>query len=211
MAGSKASKGRKRPTPPAFDTNTLFIPAPDVLAWIKSEVLSESGAIYNRDHAHLQEADIAVLWAATGFNKRGRRIAGTAEQVAFRSSGWQRDRQVEQMVHWFGRVPEYLLTFDAEYAAEASDAGWCALVEHELYHIAHQVDDFGAPAFTREGLPKLALQGHDVEEFVGVVRRYGVGLPEGALSRLVRAANGNHEVSQASVFGACGLCVLRVA
>jgi len=35
-------------------------------------------------------------------------------------------------------------------------------------------DAFGAPKFKKStGLPSFTLRGHDVEEFVGVVRRYG--------------------------------------
>ena len=38
------------------------------------------------------------------------------------------------MMQWFGRVPAFLITLAADYCAECSDAEFCALVEHELYH-----------------------------------------------------------------------------
>ena len=206
--------GRSRPKPPASlmdNPYAVLAPAPDVLEWIRREVLNEGGAIYNQDHRHLIDADLQVLWANNGFTKQGRAVIGQAEQVMFRAGGWQKARQEQQMREWFGDTPTFLITFDGSYAQTCSDADWCALVEHELYHLAHQKDEFGAPAFTKDGLPKIALQGHDVEEFVAVVRRYGVGDPGGAIAKLASAARGTPEVSRASVAGACGTCLLRAA
>jgi hypothetical protein len=80
----------------------------------------------------------------------------------------------QQMHEWFGRIPKYIITLAADYCEQCNDLEFCALVEHELYHIAQATDDFGAPKFNKEtGQPVLKLRGHDVEEFVGVVRRYG--------------------------------------
>lgn len=36
----------------------------------------------------------------------------------------------------FGRVPTYIITLAADYCSQCSDADFCALVEHDLYHIA---------------------------------------------------------------------------
>ena len=115
------------------------------------------------------------------------------------------------MREWFGRVPTYLITLAADFCTTCSDTDFCALVEHELYHIAQQKDDFGQPMFTRDGEPKLTIVGHDVEEFVGVARRYGVGDPDGALARLAAAARGTPAVSRAQIAGACGTCLLKAA
>jgi hypothetical protein len=115
------------------------------------------------------------------------------------------------MREWFGRVPKYLITLDASYCAQCSDTDFCALVEHEMFHIGHKRDAFGAPAFTQEGGPKLFIRGHDVEEFVGVVQRYGVGPEDGAVAALVRAANQPPQVHRANIAGACGTCMLKVA
>nr|WP_271894430.1 putative metallopeptidase [Phyllobacterium sp. IY22] len=47
-------------------------------------------------------------------------------------------------------------------------------MEHELYHAGQDRDSFGAPKFRKStGLPVFILRGHDIEEFIGVVRRYG--------------------------------------
>lgn len=56
-------------------------------------------------------------------------------------------------------------------------------------------------------MPKLAIQGHDVEEFTGVVRRYGASED---VKRMVEAANTRPEMSRADVHYACGTCYLKV-
>jgi hypothetical protein len=50
-----------------------------------------------------------------------------------------------------------------------------------------------------------------VTEFVGVVERYGVGHPDGALARLVAAANKPPTVRRLDLQHACGTCLLKVA
>ncbi|WGK60523.1 putative metallopeptidase [Halopseudomonas sp. SMJS2] len=208
-----------RPSPPASltqindlaDIFTRLVPAPNVWEWIQSEVLAETGSIHNPDHAHLLDADIEVMWASTAFAKKGRSVIGQAEQVAFRAGGWQKARMEQQMRDWFGRVPAFIITLAADYCSQCSDADFLRLVEHELMHIAHATDQYGAPKFTQEGMPKLFLRGHDVSEFVSIVERYGVGHPEGDLARMVEAAKKPPSVSRASIASACGTCLMRSA
>lgn len=111
------------------------------------------------------------MWASDSFAKKGRLVLGQAEQVMLRAGGWQKARMEQQMYEWFGRIPKFIITLAADYCSQCSDLEFCALVEHEPYHIAQATDDFGAPKFNKEtGQPVLTLRGHDVEEFVGVVR-----------------------------------------
>ncbi len=205
----KAARLPKRPYPPQ-DLGRM-IPAAGVGEWVAQEILSEAGALHNSEHHHLLGADLEFLWAPEGFRKQMRSVIGTAEEVTIRAGGWQKARQEQQMVDWFGRVPGYLITLDASYCTECGDAEFCALVEHELYHLAHKLDDFGVPMFSKSGAPKLCIRGHDVEEFIGVVRRYGVGDPSGAIAQLARAASHRPEINLASIAGACGTCLLRAA
>ncbi|KTB99593.1 hypothetical protein AO387_21455 [Pseudomonas syringae ICMP 11168] len=205
-----------RPTPPVLllelsdlsDFSIRLAPASDVWEWIQAEILADTGSIHNEDHAHLIDADIRVMWASSSFEKQGRRVLGQAEQVAFRAGGWQKARMEQQMRDWFGEIPDFIITLAADYCATCSDADFCALVEHELYHLAQATDQYGQPAFTKEGAPKLKLQGHDVEEFVGVVRRYGAS-PD--VQRLVDAANKPAEVRTLNISRACGTCLLKSA
>lgn len=198
-----------RPRPPAGIQK--FQPAQGVGEWVNEQILAADGAINNPDHSHLLDADIEFMWAPGGFSKQMRTVIGTAEEVTFRSGGWQKMRQEEQFISWFQRIPSFLITLDAYYCEQCTDADWCALVEHELYHLAQKMDRFGAPVFTRDGAPKIAIRGHDVEEFVGVVRRYGVGDPNGAIAQLARASGKRPEVNLANIAGACGTCILRAA
>ncbi|MFJ2539382.1 putative metallopeptidase [Pseudomonas sp. NPDC087614] len=208
-----------RPYPPSTllelsdlsDFGIRLIPAPEVWEWLQAEILADTGSIHNEEHAHLIDADIRVMWASAAFTKKGRTVVGQAEQVAFRAGGWQKARMEQQMLDWFGDVPAYIITLAADYCAQCSDADFCALVEHELYHIAQAIDQYGAPKFTQEGLPKLEMRGHDVSEFVAVVERYGVGHPDGDLARMVDAAKKTPSVSHASIASACGTCLMRSA
>ncbi|WP_455806682.1 putative metallopeptidase [Pseudomonas fluorescens] len=206
----------KRPSPPdgfglfldGENYPVILVPAPEVWEWLQTEILADTGSIHNEDHAHLLDADIRVMWASSSFEKQGRKVLGQAEQVAFRAGGWQKARMEQQMRDWFGDVPAYIITLAADYCAQCSDADFCALVEHELYHIAQATDKYGQPAFTQEGLPKLEMRGHDVEEFVGVVRRYGASP---AVQELVDAANNPAEVGKMNISRACGTCLLKSA
>jgi hypothetical protein len=85
-----------------------------------------------------------------------------------------RAHAVLQVWEWFRAIPDFILTFDASYASICTDVQWCALCEHELSHSGVERDAFGALKFKKStGLPSFTLIGHDVEEFIGVVRRYG--------------------------------------
>lgn len=194
-----------RPYPPA--DLWRYAPAEGLAEWVQSEILAEDGRIHNPDHAHLIDADLVFLWAPDGFTKAMKTVIGQAEEVMIRAGGWQKGRQEQQLYDWFGCVPAFMITLDASYCAQCSDAEWCALVEHELYHVAQALDDFGAPRFGKDGKPKLKIRGHDVEEFVGVVKRYG---PSVDVKRLVDAANAGPELRLGSIAHACGTC-LKVA
>lgn len=200
-----------RPMPPVSLNESIYarlVPAPEVWDWLQVEILAEDGSIHNEDHAHLIDADIKVMWASSGFEKAGRLVLGQAEQVAFRAGGWQKARMEQQMRDWFGDVPRFIITLAADYCATCTDTEFCALIEHELYHLAQATDKYGQPAFTQDGAPKLKLQGHDVEEFVGVVRRYGASAE---VQAMVDAANKPAEVGKLNILRACGTCLLKSA
>ncbi len=200
-----------RPMPPADLLESIWLtlrPAPDVWEWIQREILSTTGSIHNEEHAHLIDANIGVMWASSAFTKKGRGVLGQAEQLMIRAGGWQKARQEQQMRDWFGEEPEFLITLAADYCAQCTEAEFCALVEHELYHIAHKLDKYGAPAFTQDGMPKLEMRGHDVEEFVGVVKRYGAS---NDVQQLIDAASRPPEVAKINISRACGTCLLKSA
>lgn len=206
----------KRPLPPDFlfsEESWLkpIAPADGLAEWVNESLLQEGAPLYNPDHGHVFYADIAYLWAAVENKKQMRRVIGQCEEVMIRAGGWQKARQEQQLYEWFGRVPKFLITLDANYARECSDLEWCSLIEHELYHVGQRKDEFGEPAFTKDGEPKLGIRGHDVEEFVGIVRRYGVGAAAGDTAKLVEAARRPAEIGHIAIAQACGTCLLRAA
>ncbi|WP_221125751.1 putative metallopeptidase [Rhizobium bangladeshense] len=201
-----------RPTPPEDmleDTGIRFEPAHELIEWARSSFIDETADLVNEDHAHLRFASIGALWTNVPNGRNGRRIIGQCEMGLPPAGKWSRARVELQLQQWFGDLPHFVLTFDAHYASTCSDAEFCALVEHELYHAGQERDAFGAPKFRRDGSPAFGLRGHDVEEFVGVVRRYGADAAN--VRALVDAANRPPEVSQASIGHVCGTCLLRVA
>lgn len=211
MKKTRSATPGARPIPPecfADPLNNRYVPAPEVLKWARATILTEGGALYNEDHAHLEYADVQFLWAPMGFVKAGRTVLGQCEEVTFRCGPWQKGRQQQQMFDWFGAVPDFLITLDASYCLTCSDAEFCALLDHELYHITQELDDFGAPAFNKYGLPKLCMRGHDVEEFIGVVRRYGASED---VQRIIDAAKTAPEVAKINIARACGTCLLKAA
>lgn len=147
------------------------------------------------------------MWASNAFDKRGRVVPGQCEEVMLRAGGWQKSRMEQQMHEWFGRIPTFIITLAADYCEQCSDVEFCALVEHELYHIALATDEYGAPKFNKE-TGVLKLRGHDVEEFVGVVRRYGASK---VVQEMVDAANRPAEVAHIDVARVCRTCRLKGA
>lgn len=192
-----------------------FVPAPVLEIWLRHAYLDEDGPLYAPEHAHLNDAFIGCLWTNADNIRQGKRIVGQAEMPArslAKLGKWQRARSEQQLREWFGRVPDFLLTFDALYADECDDAAFCALVDHELCHCAQAVDEFGAPRFNKEtGLPVFTIKPHDVEEFVSVVRRFGVQAAGQTAVDLVIAAAQEPEIAHAAVTQACGTCILRAA
>jgi hypothetical protein len=205
-----------RPRPPAalaegMEFDQPFQPAHDALAWVRAVFLDPASPMFNPEHEHLQDAVLGILWAGMPNASKGRRVLGTAEfvQYATRGNAWQKARAEQQLRAWFGETPDFVITLDAYYCATCPDAEFCALVEHELYHCAQATDEEGGLKFTRDGARKFTLRGHDIEEFVGVVRRYGADAA--GVARLVEAASSPPEIAPVRVAQVCGTCLLRAA
>jgi hypothetical protein len=208
-----------RPQPPAalFEPVSLFLPDESFAAWLRCTFIEDGAVLCNPEHAHLQWARLGVLWTNVANTRQGKIVAATAEMPdATRGSRWQMARSEFQLCQWFHltEVDElnFLLTFDANIAAALDDASFCALCEHELYHCGQKLDEFGQPKFNRKtSLPVWCLRGHDVEAFVGVTRRYGVGAAEDGISELLAAAKQPPQIGKAKIGAACGTCKLRLA
>lgn len=203
-----------RPRPPQFlfsiesvTDGISFIPAPDLVEWISATFLEEGAPLENPEHAHLRHASIGVLWTMVPNGRGGRSIVGQAElgQNIGGMGKWTRAKAEQQAVEWFGSVPDFIITLFAPYADSCSDASFCALVEHELSHCGQERDEYGVPRFKKStGMPAFCMRAHDVEEFVGVVRRYGSDAT--GVTALIEAAQAGPIIAAAEIGFACGTC-----
>ncbi|ENX58773.1 MULTISPECIES: putative metallopeptidase [Acinetobacter] len=187
-------------------------PAPDLMDWVVKNFLTIGGPLHNPDHDHIAELIhdcedfIAFAWASSACTAKKRMVLGQCEKVMFNQGGWRKARQEQQMRDWFGYVPIYLITIDASFCEQATDRDFCALIEHELYHIGVERDENDEPLYSdMTGLPKHYLTGHDVEEFVGVVKRWGASEN---VKRLVEVAKQAPFVSDVNISKCCGTCLV---
>ena len=197
----------------------LVAPALDVEAWVRTEVLAENRPLSIYDHAHLREFDARVgfLWSTEVEARGGRRTLGTCQLAAPTGRAWAQAQRRQQLTDWFGEVPAFLVVLDALHASHALRTGRpadvLAVVEHELYHASVKRDAYGVVKLDRDDQPTPDVRPHDVEEFAGVVRRYGVAAS--AAGPLVEAAEYVREhgpdVAHATLHGLCGTCNREVA
>ena len=192
-----------------------FAPALDLEAWVAGELLAENRPLSNYDHAHLAEGEarIGFLWSTERFLSKGRRVLGTAQTGEPTGKAWSAGRQRQQLAEWFGTVPDFLVTLDAWHASTSLDErrpqDFLAVLEHELYHCAQDKTADGDLRFDRDGRPIWGIRPHDIEEFAGVVRRYGhEARPD--VARFVEAVDHAREhgpaVAPADLDGLCGTC-----
>ncbi len=149
-------------------SSLAFISAEDMPEWIKAAFLDPSSPLHNEEHAHLAHAEIGFLWTVVKNSRKGRRIIGQCEEGKPQGAmgKWARARAEMQVKQWFGFVPDFIITLDAEYCRAC-----------------------GARVFT--------IRGHNVEEFVGVVRRYGADAA--GVRAIVNAANRPPEIARAKI------------
>ncbi len=183
-----------------------FLPDQDGLgAWAVRTFIAEGGALENPRHEHLRDATIGWLWTSAENKNRNRWVAGECRLIGPPQAKWGRAMSDHQLRGWFGEVPDLLITISAPAAAEMDDWSFCALIEHELCHAAQDRDEYGNPRFHQDGSAMLRLVGHDCEEFVDVVARYGAAAT--GTSALVSAANAGPTVGAGAMTQACGTCM----
>lgn len=187
----------------------MFVPAPELIDWARATFIEDEASLCNPDHRHLQVASLGALWTNVAYGRQGRRILGQCEHGLPPSGKWMRSRIEMQLLGWFGQVPDFLLTFDADYASTCSDVAFAALVEHELAHAGHERDQYGAPKFRKSGQPAFAIRAHDVEGFIGIAARYGAIEP--GVKELLEALQSRPKFSAPDISIVCGTCEMRKA
>lgn len=196
--------------PSLGEHSELFEPASDLWLWAHRAFLDESSALFNAEHVHLRQASVGILWTNVGNARQMRSIVGQAEMPMARGGKWAKARHDMQLREWFGSVPNFVITLSAPFAAEADDASFCALVEHEMLHCAQRRNAYGVPMFSQStGRPLFAIRGHDVEQFTSIVRRYGARAS--GVEEMVAAANVTPLIAPATIAGVCGTCLARAA
>lgn len=200
-----------RPQPPQDllddHLSIRFEPAHDLRDWAYATFIEDGARLFNPEHAHLTAARIGFLWTNVGNARNGRTIVGQCEMKppAGRLGKWPKAMLEMLYAQWFGPEPlDFLITLDANYAAAADDATFCAIVEHELMHAGQAQDREGGPAYTREGMPVFAMRPHDIETFVGLASRYGA--VEAGVKQLAAALSQAPSIGQADLSFACGSC-----
>jgi hypothetical protein len=189
---------------------TVLEPNHELTDFVKRAFIAQDAKLYNEDHLHLEETDIAFLFTNIQNVTKSRRVIAQVEEGEPKGRPWVKAKKEVQIRGWFERIPDYIVTIDAVAWMEMSNNQKCAVLEHELYHIQQKLDEFQSPMFYKDsGLPILTLVGHDVEEFIGVVERYGAFSHE--LERMKQALNSAPELSIEKINGVCGNCMRKVA
>lgn len=191
--------------------DNVFLPAPELERWVKATFLNEDSKLFNEDHLHLRFAKIGYLWTNAKNTKQMKTVVGTMEipKPPTISNAWQKARYYQQIRDWFGTDKlDFLMTLDARYLNNVPNIDFCATIDHKLYHGGQKLDAFGAPMFTKQGKPKYALLGHDLEEFVGIWRRYGYEAGAGDSIAFAEALKEKPTIGKAEIKAGCGNCLM---
>jgi hypothetical protein len=198
-----------RPLPPPHLADTYappeFRPAPELDQWARVTFIDEGAWLENQDHAHLRMARIGWLWTNVEMKRHGRMFLGQCERPVETQATWSKARGECQLRDWFDGIPDFVITIYAPLAQEMTDRQFSALIEHEMYHAAQAKDEWGQPKFSSQtGEPLFAMRAHDVEEFVGVVERYGATSP--ALATMAESVAAGPLFDDDGIAFACGAC-----
>lgn len=181
-------------------------PSTDLSEWLMNTFVHEDGELSNEDHAHLRTANIAALWTNVEFEDGLMPVAGMAEIVRVNGKPWPRAERTDHLCLLHGDLPQARIWIYAPFAATLNDSAFCALIEHELYHLAQMKDKEGQPKFDEENRPVLTTRAHDVSEFINVVKRYGVGAVHPNVKLMAEATKQKPLIAAASIRIACGTC-----
>lgn len=185
-----------------LDEFDSFRPSPEFAEFAYEAFIAGPSPLLNPDHEHLQGARIGFVLTTATEIINGAQTLGRCHCLPPSGKPWQAARSAFQIKQWFGYMPDFMIMLDAVWLSTAKPGGVCALIEHELYHANMKRDEFGSPKYTKDGIPAWGIKPHDVEEFAGVVKRYG-GYTEG-LASLIQAARQEPEFGPIKLGGICG-------
>ena len=163
-------------------------PAPEVVAWLRQMFIDEGAPLFNPRHAHLQKVDLVAMWTNVEYVEGGVAVVGQAEIVNVNGKPWQRADKVDRLCMLHGNIPQARVWLYAPAWYERGFWRACSVGEHELGHYGHKQNREGERLHDDEDRPQLCTLAHDVEEFVFIMERYGVGHCAGQSRELVEAA-----------------------
>jgi hypothetical protein len=140
---------RPKPSPDLKNPGFQIEPSTELEQWIMETFVKEGGTLCNDDHAHLRTANIAAIWTNVEYEDGLMPVAGMAEIVKVNGKPWPRAERTDHLCLLHGDVPQARIWLYAPYAAQCDDAAFCALVEHELYHLAQKLDKEQQPNVRR--------------------------------------------------------------
>lgn len=148
------------------------------------------------EFADLVDGEAKIDWLLKRDTKvrGGRQILGTAHMP--KVQGDLNPCFVWMLELVFKRQPDFLIILDGSYWFNPSQQPTEIprlreiLVYHELSHCIHKKDGFGDKRYDHDEKPVWGLKGHDVEEFIAVVQRYGAWTEE--IRQFVDVVNAHH-------------------
>ncbi|MBD3784576.1 MAG: hypothetical protein IE926_16775 [Micrococcales bacterium] len=128
--------------------------------WADTEVEPIAKALIAevKDHEDLVHARILYVFRDKHALSRGHAILGKARKVAGLTQFLVDDESID--------APLFVLEFPRDLWKEMTDQQRRALVDHELSHLAVERND--------DGIWVGRTRGHDVEEFLAIVKRHGL-------------------------------------
>jgi hypothetical protein len=89
--------------------------------------IADDAPLQNLDPEHLRSAAIGFLCTNVENSKKDRTVIGTAAagQPQGAMGKWGRAKATLQVTQWFGMVPDFIITIDAAWWLQASDAEAC--------------------------------------------------------------------------------------
>lgn len=185
-------------------------PSVEIADWAKKNFILDGSLLTNPKHAHLRSADLQVMLTNVPWVDGDLPVVGMAELVRVGGKPWAQAERIEHLCLLHGKIPHMRVWLYAPFLATADPWAYCAVIEHELFHFYQKLDRERQPKFDADGVPVWATRAHDVEEFIGVVERYGVDACRGRSREFVEAALRPPLIAPASFVAGCATCGGRI-
>ncbi len=173
-------EGYERIYPPESmkEYGSSFVRDERMESFVHTEFACRGGTFWDPEHAHLVDASMGVLWSNARHVVKGQEKAGQMELLPdplAEPKTWSDARKRDWLAQMYGGDwPTFQMIISGVWAWRYDDREFLGLLDHELCHASIKRDEYGAPKFNDEtGEPIWSIRGHDVEQFIGTVARWG--------------------------------------